>query len=484
MSSLFKGFLPDVDPRTEGALLACANIVPTVQGLQPSKTMQIVPTTGAVTGAPIAAALLRLSDATFRTFIATADEVGEVVSGTVSSVFTNSAAAVSASFTALGNVALMANGVDKVSAALPTLDFAEITDAPVADLLVTASGFVMVLGYADNPAGWWSSGLFNHEAWDPDPGTQAANGTLYQTPGAITAGCQYNDDVIAFKADSLYRGRYVGVPNIWEWDVLSDTVGCIGPNAWCATPAGIIFVGRDDIYLLNGSTIQGLGLGVREWFTGQMSRPYERLTYCQYDETRKLVYIGYPTQASVSYVGAVLVYNLTTRSYGLMTNVGLPLGVTEAAALKYTKGAVTIDGLDALYASIDEISEPSDTPLWKGDEPLIAVLGSDSKLYTLTGPSASSSFTTAVFGDPTTFTRLTKVLPVWSTPPSVESAQSMTLYSSDDHWSNVTAAKSAVMFKRSFSMVKSARWLQAKFEFTSDWELVNIGYEATLEGPR
>lgn len=418
-----------------------------------------------------------------RTFVGSTTEVSEVVAGEYTQRYEHSTDVVQVSFTSLGSVSLMANGVDKVAAATPTLGFTAITAAPVANLLVSASGFIMALGYAGHADGWWSSGLFNHEAWAPDPATQASNGTLYQTPGAITAGCQYNDDVIAFKRDATYRGRYVGVPNVWEWDVLSDTIGCVGPNAMCTTPAGVIFVGSDDIHLLSGSGIQSLGAGVRQWLGANLSRNYEALTYCQYDEVARLVYIGHPSNKAQGFVDSVLIYNLVTQSYGRLTNAGLPVGVVAIGALRYTKGSVTIDGLDDLYATTDSISVPCDTPLWKGEAPLVAVLGSDGKLYTLTGPGGTATFTLNVFGDVRQFSRLTQIVPVWYTPPT-GSANNVDLLTSDDTWASLDTTKSAALFSRSFSLVKSARWFQAKFTLTGEWELVNMTFNATAEGFR
>lgn len=476
-----KGFFPDLDATTPNIITACVNAIPTTRGFAASKTLAPVNLTGALSGLPIAAALLALNEGTNRTLVATQTGIAEVAAGSWTSRFTHATTATNVSFATLGNISLMANGVDNVSAAPLTLGFTEIAEAPVTSLIVSASGFVMALGYSDHPDGWWCSGLFDHTEWTPSETTQAANGTLYQTPGPITAATSLNDDVIAFKRNAVYRGRYVGLPNIWEWDVLSSDVGCVGPRAVCSTPNGLVFVGHDDIYLLSTSGIQPLGAGVRLWLFSELNRSYESSIYVQYGKTERLVYIGVPTNTGGGVVNSVLVYNPTVQAFGRLTNAGLPSGVYTAAAVVYNQGAVTIDGLDALYATIDDISEQSDSPLWVDNKLITAVVGSDGILYTLTGPANQSSMTLSIIGSLDRFTRLTRVVPYWLDSPA---SGSLALLTSNDHVENLQQAKTAALFGRAFNVVRSARWLQVKLEFTGDFELVNITYETTAEGSR
>jgi len=90
--------------------------------------------------------------------------------------------------------------------------------------MCSASGFVLVGdvsdltgSFGDQPDGWWCSGLFNQAVWTPSVATQCANGRLVTAPGRITAMRELGDDVVAYKARSMFLGRYVGPPIVWSW---------------------------------------------------------------------------------------------------------------------------------------------------------------------------------------------------------------------------------------------------------------------------
>lgn len=74
------------------------------------------------------------------------------------------------------------------------------------------------------------------------------------TPGTFTALCSYNNDLIAFKPDSI---TIVSGTNPTNYNAaVINGVGCISPKSVAVTPDGVIFLGYRGFYIYNGSIPQ------------------------------------------------------------------------------------------------------------------------------------------------------------------------------------------------------------------------------------
>jgi hypothetical protein len=154
-------------------------------------------------------------------------------------------------------------------------DLGGATAAPTANTCCVASNFVFlgdvgnwstVTGSPDILA--WSA-IGDHTDWRVNPQvTQCSYAQFVDTPGAITAVRQFQDSILVFKANSMYRGRYVGAgPNspIWDFERLNDRIGCIGHRSIINIDHGIVFVGEADIYIYDGTRIQAITRGIWEY---------------------------------------------------------------------------------------------------------------------------------------------------------------------------------------------------------------------------
>lgn len=72
------------------------------------------------------------------------------------------------------------------------------------------------------------------------------------TPGTFTALCSYNNDLIAFKPDSITVVTGTNPTNYSAYDIYG--VGCTAPKSIAVTPDGVIFLGRKGFYFYSGST--------------------------------------------------------------------------------------------------------------------------------------------------------------------------------------------------------------------------------------
>ena len=71
------------------------------------------------------------------------------------------------------------------------------------------------------------------------------------TPGAFTALCSFNNDLVAFKPDSITIISGTNPTNYSSFVI--EGVGCISPDSATVTPQGIIFLGYKGFYIYDGS---------------------------------------------------------------------------------------------------------------------------------------------------------------------------------------------------------------------------------------
>lgn len=117
---------------------------------------------------------------------------------------------------------------------------------------------------------WWSA-LRNPSSWTPSLATQAGNIRLLDTPGPIMRVVAFGDKFLAFKQDSVYLGRYVGPPYVFDWRVINDSVGCTYPRAVAQVDGRIYFGHRTGVYAFDGQQFENVGLGVFGSINGDMA---------------------------------------------------------------------------------------------------------------------------------------------------------------------------------------------------------------------
>jgi hypothetical protein len=174
-----------------------------------------------------------------------------------------------------GNVILAANLKDAMQVSTSGI-FSDLGGgSPKAQCLATNLGFVMAGNYDDGVNaygdGWWCSALGNYASWTASLATQAANGRLLDTPGPITCMKGLRDSIIAYKADSIYVGDYIGDTTngvIWAWRPISDKVGCSSPHGVAVLNDRHFFLHRTGAYMFDGAQVTNIGAGINGWLCG------------------------------------------------------------------------------------------------------------------------------------------------------------------------------------------------------------------------
>lgn len=395
------GFLPDVDPSTPGAIIGATNVVPYATGMAGAPSELPVPDVPVLGAECRGAAVATKLDGTRRVFAGTESDLYELESGSWVSRASGFTLGLDARWdiAQFGDSTLAAAEGQPIQRSTGTT-FSSIAGAPEAMAIETAAGFVMAVNTDAGRDVWHCSAYLDETDWTPSLATQCATGRLVSTPGAITALKAFGDQIVAYKDRSLYLGRYVGAPAVWQWDLIPGDVGCVGIDAVTDLGGiGHVFVGRSDILLFDGTRPLSIAEGsVRQWFYNNCNPYYLYRAITVHDKQNGLVWIFYASKNSTVNDSA-LVYHLGKRQWGTAS-------LQIECAMNYVSAGLTIGTVGGTIADLPDVSFGSQ--YWLAGGRMLTVFDSQHQLSTLIGRSASSSFVLYDVGDDQTISRLSR----------------------------------------------------------------------------
>lgn len=210
------------------------------------------------------------------------------------------------SFAQYGNTTIASNYVDAVQSrdGSGVANFADLAGTPPkAKIVVLQSLAAVLFNYNDGVNvygdGWWASDIGDITTWTPASSNDAANGRLLQTPGPITAAASFRDEIVVFKASSVYRMKYVGAPFYWSVDLVSRGVGAGGMDAVCVCNEIVVFKDDNALYAYDGSGITPI------------------MDYVSSFNTSRGRCIYFPEDNAAWFGGNNFVYNLSSNAAGL-----------------------------------------------------------------------------------------------------------------------------------------------------------------------
>lgn len=476
------GFTPDAPPATPSIMVDCFNIVPTVRGFEAARLPN--PVAGGTLGSQARGAAVTVNTAgTKRILAATQTGIYEF-SGSSWTDRSRGGGYTGSSenrvmFAQFGNAALATNLSEPIQASTSGA-FADIAGAPKARIIVAAQNFVIAFNTNDgvfgaSPDRWWCSAFQDHTGWTV--GTNQSNtGRLIGEGGEITAAARLGQYVVAYKAANLFLGTYAGSPIIWQWDQIPGEVGCVGPEAVDDVGGAHVFVGRDNIWLFDGTRPVSIALGqVRDWFLGNSSAKYRYRTIVRADRFSNRVWIFFPSTVSTGQCDTALVYHLLTKQWGkLVTSV--------EAAFVYNSPGLTIDGLDAFASTIDTLPDiPMDSQTWQADGRTLAVFNTSHQLAPMETPAAISYITTGDYGDDAAASYAYALRPRFVTIPASASVLGLTATTAGGA---LTPNGSATLYDGKFDIRQTGRWHRFLISLSGNHEILGIGVSLKPAGVR
>lgn len=487
---------PDADPTAPGVVTSITNVVPTQRGFTSDRS-GVALSGSALSGKCYGARWISKADGTQLVAMATAGDLWcwngttLVDRGNLGTFTTYPTTGVRFEQFGEYTLAISRDNPLQATADLANTSFSSVSGAPAAYTMCVASNFVMVANTYDLPSAnsyryfdaWWCSALGDHTDWTPDLATQCDRGRLRQTPGQILRLVAYGPDVIAFKARSMIRGRYVNRPAdgiIWEWSVISNEVGIVGPEAIVQVGGLLYFMSADGPYVFNGAGLQRINSFPRAWWIRAIPDVtvypnLHALTQAVYDPARRVIRWHFTRSASegdelsAAWMGGCLTYHIETDRWGYSSH-------PCEWALNVPSGSVYLpEAGNTAYPAVAAVGP------YPGTYAAAYVSASSHAICTYTGDAPDARIETGDIGDDDDYLVGTRARMRFLREP--QSCVAFHLYRAN-LGDALTQGESVSRADGKFDFSHSARWHRLRFHLTGDWEAAGMRVQASPAGKR
>lgn len=252
-------------------------------------------------------------------------------------------------------------------------NFATVTAAPFARQIGKINRFLMLGDIADATTTpyrvQWSS--INDPLDWPTPGTstalarQAGQQYLDSGFGGVTGIADGQFWGLVFQERAISRFSYIGGNAVFQVDTFERSRGCWAPRSLVQVGNASYFLAVDGFYATDGQVVTPIGDGrVDKWFLADFDQTYlERMTV-GIDWANKCIRWSFPTPSGGGTPDKHAIYNFARNKWSWAEDSA------QLIFKSYTTG-YTLDQLDSLYTSIDDITITLDSTFWQGGTPTI-----------------------------------------------------------------------------------------------------------------
>lgn len=489
--SVEMGFAPDADPAAPGVVPYCFNFIPTNRGMAalsnplPNAADTVLAAT--FTSEAIVAVQSEYTGEVPGWFEEYVGTFGKIWHRSYTGVYTDVSRTAgytvvnlsSWDFERFGNYMIAAPGVQDgggnfrgnsvlQAGSFPGGQLTDIVGSPTCCVVTSAERFMLAFNGRDGFTDSWScSARDDHTSWTASPSTLANTGRLVDEPGSIMCAIPFGNEVIAFKMRSMFRGQYVaGDAEVWKWQKLPFSVGCIGPRAATKLPDGrIAFIGTDSCYIYDGASVVDVLAGRAKDFFYVVADLWTSLFYkpvVVYDAQRSLLWFGFK---GIGYTGMyTIVMHVAT---GRLGHCVIPADVIYSTGTTDTPGVRGVGFYDITESRRwffpRSSTIPDNTRLgWSGLQQPFLWMGD--------------------FGDPYNLVTLNSArIDYVNTVPMTEPPSVVDLYRDARPYVNVlgTAGTVAPDTNERFDFRLTAHWHRLQLGVTDGFELAGAWYELT-----
>lgn len=268
---------------------------------------------------------------------------------------------------------------------------------PNARYLATPKNFLM-LGNTSDPIGglgpqrvWWS---INGDATSfPAPGSNAAiqgmsdfndfRGDLGQITGLVDS-LAYADAAIFFR-HAVWRGLFVGPPDVFDFFPAENVRGCPCPNSIVPLGSLVYYRGEDGFYSFDGNTSTPIGADKFDrWFLANVNQAYPQNVIGAPDVVNRAIVWIFPSLYSGDGTPDTgLIYRWDIQRAAMITfGPGVVAWVMRLLSL-----GVTLDGFAALgFNDLDTIPASLDSSAWIGGALQLGAVDGAGHLAFFNGP--------------------------------------------------------------------------------------------------
>jgi hypothetical protein len=291
--------------------------------------------------------------------------------------------------------------------------------AVVRDWLVLANTVDAVDGARPQRV-WWSA-IDDPTSW-PAPGTAAAAAAqsdyqdLVGEAGWIQGlvGNLGTADGAIFQDRGIVRMAYVGPPAIFAFATAEGARGTPAPASIAQLGSVVYYLGEDGFYAFDGSASRPIGANkIDKTFFADLDPAWLSRVSAAIDPINKLCFWAYPGVGNTAgNPNRLLAYNWSLDRWSLCE-------VESELILRTLSFGYSLDGLDALSASLDALPLSLDSRAYTGGRVLLSAFDAQHRLAYFSGPPLGPTVETAEVQTPQgsrTFVRAARPLVDGGTP--------------------------------------------------------------------
>lgn len=221
---------------------------------------------------------------------------------------------------------------------------------------------------------------------------QSGAQTLPAVYGAVTgiAGGEFFG--LIFQRRAITRATYIGGDQVFQFQDYERTRGAWFPQSMIQVGGLCYFIAADGFYATDGQSVKSIGNAkVDKYFFADCDQTYAERVTAAIDYTNKCVVWSYPNSSATDGVpNRLIIYSWAEDRWSRAED-------TVEFIFPSVSDGYTLDELDTLYASLDDIPVSLDSPIWQGGANTMMAFGSDHKLGTFSGAAAIARFETGEY---------------------------------------------------------------------------------------
>lgn len=402
----FGAWTPDIPDRINPGLVTATNVRPHASGYR--KVPALATQSDALSAYCRGFISVRADDATAYSFAGNASSLYKLSGLTWTDVSKTSDASYSLTgnnyweFANFGNLVIACN-LDTATqvyddlASFPSPDrFADLGGSPPKARHIAVSKSFVMLGYLDesgtvNPKKVRWCAFEDPTDWTAAPdSTQSDSNELLDGKGDIykIVGGEY---FTIFQERAIWRATYVGVPGVFQFEKVEHNRGTKASNSVVNIGSLIFYLDEDGFYVFDGSRSSNIGHEmVDKFFLDDVDTSYLHRISAAVDPVNKLIMWAYVSRdASAGFPDKVICFNYRDNRWSLISYGEDIEFVSTGQTVQ-----ISLDQLDALFGSIDDVTPDLDDPIWSGGFWEVAVFNSDHKLVYQRGDALAATLET------------------------------------------------------------------------------------------
>lgn len=296
-----------------------------------------------------------------------------------------------------GNTIIGVNGFSDLpqQISLGGLVFANLSTGVKAKHIAVMRDFVVLGNVSDSAANVYRvrwSAINNPTSFTVDAATLADYQDLPSEGGPVqkVLGGEFG---VVLQQKSVWRMLFVGSPLVFQFDRVHSNIGAYAPQAAVRYQNMTFFLAEDGFYAFDGNECDPIGRGkVDRFFLSDLASANNNRVWAYVDAPNKLVLWAYPSGSnSGGNPDKLLVYSWAFKKWALVE------GLDVEVLLNSVTTGTTLDGLDALYSSIDAIPVTLDSKQWQGGQFVSAAFNASHNLDRFNGSAMAATIESGEF---------------------------------------------------------------------------------------